>query len=277
MRFIIPMLLLAAAAHAEPATRPAKWSVRVIGTISAKGIDESSGIIASRRFPGVYWTHNDSGNPAILFAIDRAGKHVGRFSVNVPNIDWEDIAIDDAGRLYIADIGNNDGGRKSVTIHQFDEPNPAAGADKPGRLKVRRSWRLAYPADPFDSEAFFVWQGHGYLISKLLTGAQAEVYRFPLDAKEDPAKLERVARLPIRSPVTAADISADGQRLAVLSILGLNVFDINGDIAAASKATPRYVRLFHPNIEACCFVPDGVLMTSEKRQIYLVGEQAGDR
>lgn len=276
MRFLFPLVLLAATALADPAGGPAPWSARLIGVITCKDIVESSGIIASRKHPGVYWTHNDSGSPAVLYAMDRTGRCVGIFPIDAPNTDWEDIAIDDAGRLYIADIGNNAATRKQIAIHQIDEPDPAAGGKKPAPLKARKTWRLAYPAEPFDSEAFFVWDGHGYLISKLLTGTPAGVYRFALNAKADPVMLERVTSLPIRSPVTAADISADGKRLAVLSILGLNVFEIGGDIAAAGKAKPQYTRLIHPNIEACCFVPDGVLVTSEKRQIYLIGDHPPD-
>ena len=32
-------------------------------------IKESSGIVASRQFEGVYWTRNDSGNPAALYTL----------------------------------------------------------------------------------------------------------------------------------------------------------------------------------------------------------------
>ena len=37
-------------------------------------IRESSGIVASRQFEGVYWTLNDSGNPATLYATKLNGR-----------------------------------------------------------------------------------------------------------------------------------------------------------------------------------------------------------
>ena len=37
-------------------------------------IVESSGIIKSKKYPGVFWTHNDSGDSARIFAITEDGK-----------------------------------------------------------------------------------------------------------------------------------------------------------------------------------------------------------
>src|SRR5689334_8644757 len=80
-----------------------------LGRFDRAEIPESSGVVRSRRHPGVFWVHNDSGNPASLFAVDRTGRILGKFAVGVPNLDWEDVAIDERGRLYVGDIGNNGG------------------------------------------------------------------------------------------------------------------------------------------------------------------------
>ena len=37
-------------------------------------ITESSGLVKSRKYPSVYWTHNDSGDSARIFAITEIGK-----------------------------------------------------------------------------------------------------------------------------------------------------------------------------------------------------------
>ena len=61
--------------------------------------------------PNVFWTHNDGGGPKkqVLYAISRQGKTRVYFPVvGVTLHDWEDLAIDSAGHLYIGDIGNND-------------------------------------------------------------------------------------------------------------------------------------------------------------------------
>ena len=71
-----------------------------LGRLDERVIPEASGIVKSRRYPGIYWVHNDSGNPPLIFAIRGDGRIVRSFRVEVPNIDWEDIAIDDQGHLY---------------------------------------------------------------------------------------------------------------------------------------------------------------------------------
>jgi hypothetical protein len=63
-----------------------------------RAIDESSGMVRPRRHPGVFWTHNDSGGTPELFAVDRAGRLLGRVRLpGVRNRDWEDLAYGPCG------------------------------------------------------------------------------------------------------------------------------------------------------------------------------------
>jgi hypothetical protein len=256
------------------ATRPTRPTQ--IGYIEHEPISESSGIVASRRRPGVLWTHCDSGNDAALYAITREGSLLAEYEVQARNDDWEDIAADDHGNLYIADTGNNGGGRKKVQVYRLVEPDPAAPARKKNarRIKPTFSWTLRYPASPFDSEAFFVLGGHGYLISKA-PGIPAAVYRFALDEGKPEQVLERVCTLPIFTAVTAADATPDGKRLAVLSLTGLHVFPIDSDVARAAGVKPTTTRAVYAGIESAAFLPDapgapgGVIVTSEGREIFL--------
>lgn len=259
-----PLLLAADTAPRTPG------APQVIGTIEHKPISECSGIVASRRHAGVYWVHCDSGNERAIYAIRREGKLVNAFDVKAENEDWEDIAADDAGNLYIGDIGNNGAKRKKAVVHRLPEPDPHKAKDK--KLKVDHEWTLRYPDGAFDSEAMFLHDGFGYLISKNLTGIPAAVYRFPLDDKRDEVMLEKVTTLPIHSPVTAADMSADGRRLAVLSITGLHVFALEGGLETLRNSKPAYVRLIHPGIEGVCFGEGGIVITAESREIYRVAE-----
>src|SRR5206468_8420532 len=76
---------------------------------------------------GVYWTHNDSGDDAFLFAIDVAGENLGTWRVaNSQNEDWEDNAEfkDTNGKcyVYLGDIGNNGGKHRVYTIYRVPEP-----------------------------------------------------------------------------------------------------------------------------------------------------------
>src|SRR5438132_1449794 len=120
--------LLAASLTAGNAAEPGQEiapGVRLVARISDPRIKESSGVVASRRFTNVYWTHNDGGGPKkqVLYAIDREGDTRAFFSViDVTLHDWEDIAIDNAGHLFIGDIGNNDGKRDALAVYEIDEP-----------------------------------------------------------------------------------------------------------------------------------------------------------
>jgi hypothetical protein len=242
-----------------------------VGRIRTEAIRESSGLVASRRHAGVFWTINDSGNAPVLYAISRTGDLIREFPVKAENSDWEDLAIDDEGRIYIADTGNNAGQREEVRVLRVDEPDPRAPVNgKPAPLRVQASWRLTYPEKPFDCESLFVLDGKGYVIPKRLNASPAEIYAFDLAAAQRPIALKRVVEIAsIRAPVAAADVSPDGKRLALLTLLGPYVLDINGDVSRAAKATPRYSRFISSNAEAACFVEEGLLVTTESRDVLL--------
>ena len=243
--------------------------VRLIGRIVPPRLTESSGVVASRQFPGVFWSHTDGGGPKkqTLFALDAEGNSLGEFFVGtVAIIDWEDIAIDDQKHLYIADTGNNDNRRREVLVHEIDEP--VLKTDE-RVVSVRRSWRLRWPGEVFDCEAMFIWQGHGYLVSKVFRDARAQILRFPLADAKDTVVLELVATTKIESPVTGADVSPDGKLLGLVAKSGAFVYRIDGDVARAGKGKPFQTKFRHEHIEACTFVPEGLLVTAESREIYL--------
>jgi hypothetical protein len=265
----LPPSVTADQAAPPPEPEPEERSWRVVGKLAHQPIAECSGIVASRRHAGIFWVHNDSGSSATLYAVKQDGSLVGEFAVAATNEDWEDIATDDDGHLYVGDVGNNAGRRKELVVYRLDEPDPTRSKEVV-RLKVTREWTLSFPAAPFDCEALFVHGGHGYVISKLYFGGQAGLYRFSLTEAKEPVVLEKVGSVPVRTPVTAADISPDGKRLAVLSVAGLNVFDIDGDLTSVGGATAAFTPYVHPTMEACTFTTDGaVLVATEPRQMLL--------
>jgi hypothetical protein len=264
---------LTACSAAEPGQDVAP-GVRLLARISDPRIVESSGVVASRRYADLFWTHNDGGGPKkqVLYAIDLEGNTHASFPViGVTLHDWEDIAIDDAGHLYIGDIGNNDAKRDALTVYEIDEPNPHAGT---GAISPKRAWKLKFPGAAFDCEGLFVWKNQGYVVSKVFDKARAQIFRFPLKETNEPVTLELVATTKIKSPVTGADISSDGTLLGLVAKNGAYVFRIDGDVTRVNNANPHHTKLKNQHIEGCCFVPEGLLATSERRMIFLFTDPA---
>lgn len=243
--------------------------VQEIGRIANPKVFESSGVVASRQFPGIFWTHTDGGSPKkqSLFAMRRDGSSVAEFYVSGVFItDWEDIAIDDQKHVYLGDIGNNDARRTELLVHQLDEPDPSAS----GRVtKLRLSWRLRFPDAPFDCESLFIWKESGYVVSKVFKDSRAQIFRFPLVESKEPVVLEYIATTKIESPVTGADISPDGRLLAMVAKSGAFVYRINGEVSRAGMVKPYQAKFRHEHIEGCTFVPGGLLATAESREVYL--------
>jgi hypothetical protein len=245
----------------------AEENPRQVGRIAHPLLIESSGLVASRQHADLFWTHND-GNRPVLYGIKREGSTVAEFRIEgVAFEDWEDIVIDGANNLFLADTGNNKRQRRQVAVYMVGEPDPAATKT----VSVTRRWVLRYPKEPFDSEGLFVWEGAGYLLSKVTDDQKAEIFRFTL--KDPEQTLEFVARLDVESPVTAADISRDGKYLAVLAKAGPFVFDIGGDVKKAGEIKPKRIKFKHDSMEGCCFVPGGVVTCAESREIYFFSEE----
>ena len=119
--------------------------LRHIGTIDEPLIREPSGLVRSRQYPGVFWILSDSGNPPFLYAIQRTGKVIARYHiVDAVNLDWEALAADDRGNLFVADVGNNVSLPRRW-IYRLREPNPNAPDRNYLRdVKIRRSHGVSH-------------------------------------------------------------------------------------------------------------------------------------
>ncbi|HEX8199631.1 MAG TPA: hypothetical protein VF590_04035, partial [Isosphaeraceae bacterium] len=216
------------------AVLPPPAPLEVLGWLAHPEIREASGIVRSRSHPGIFWVHNDSGNPPALFAVRRDGTLAGEFRVAIPNIDWEDIAADDRGQLYLGEIGNNGGRLPLRAIYRLDEPDPARLDAAPLAVTGASYYRFG-PDGRFDAEALVVRGDRALVISKRLDGREAEVFAIPLDPPAPllrPALPQRLGTLPgFTEAVTGADLSADGGLLAACSYGVARVYAVAGDTA----------------------------------------------
>jgi hypothetical protein len=218
------------------------------GKVANDEITELSGIVASRRTSGVWWANNDSGDSARLFAVGKKGRSLGEFHLaGATATDWEDIGIGpgpNAGvsYLYAADIGDNAEARPSVQLYRVPEPavDPAKPVSAPQTLDGVATLTLKYPNGPHNAEAFFVdpKTGRLYIVTKKF-GA-AGLYRAPAALKAgSTTTLKKVGAVNVGPLVTAADITALGNAIALRTYTSVRIFARTGnttvEAALASK------------------------------------------
>ena len=226
-------------------------------------IRESSGIVASKQFEDVYWTLNDSGNPAVLYATKRNGELINEIKVRgTQNFDWEALGIDDNGQLWIGDIGNNSRMRINLAVVVVKEPNPHTDAE----AEVIAKYPYRYPSNNIDAEGLFIADRIPYIISKEQSGAV--LYRFPALKAGTKQVLERVGEIAEARLVTGAGISEDGKRLAVCTYNSLWVYhNAAGNLAQMIQKKPWVLRHNFQG-EAICFEGYNLYLTNEARDIY---------
>lgn len=245
-----------------------------LGRLDHPPIREASGIVASRRHPGIFWVHNDSGNAPRLFAVRRDGSLVREFAVSAPNVDWEDLAIDDSGHLYLGEIGNNDGRLPLRAIYRLDEPDPSRPADVPLAVDLRTYYRFSRGAR-FDAEGLFIDDGRAMVVAKTFDRSDAALYRVPLDPPaplRKPALPEPAGSLPgFVEPATGADLSRDGRFLAVCAHDAARVYE-----RSAGMKTWRLkgaVRFADRHIEAICWDGADLIVAGEDRDVFRIAER----
>lgn len=184
-------------------------------TLAGSAISESSGLAASRRHPGVLYTHNDSGHAPRVFALGPDGRTRAVLTLRgVRARDWEGIAVGPGpgGRptIHVGDIGDNLGGKwRTITVYRFPEPGTLGDATVPAaRIRLR------YEDGPRDAEALLVHPvtGRLYVVSKKQRGAA--IYQAPERLSTTGVNtLRRIAGINLQ--VTDGAFSPDGQRFVL--------------------------------------------------------------
>jgi hypothetical protein len=261
-------------------------------------IREPSGVTTSPTYPGVLWTHGDSGAGNWLFAIDPQGRVLARLRVKgTINVDWEDITHDDQGNLWLGDTGNGDSGRRDLAVHRIPEPDPGGGLHE---VQVDRSVGYYFPEQTqfgnkrlnYDSEALFWWRGQLWLLTKHRSDDLTRLYRFPAlepgkVALDQVASFDLGAHLPAAErqawsgQVTAAELASEGvyadRYWAMLSYDGVFVFEVpsSGDGAALFDVLVTRIR-FDPRytgqVEALTWDGETLVVINEARAVFRIDD-----
>src|SRR3954468_5995280 len=216
-------------------------------------ITESSGIVASSRSDNVFFTHNDSGDSARFFAIDRKCQLLATVNVTgATAIDWEDMARG-PGRggkpaLFLGDIGDNTVTRKSVVVYEVPEPD--IDESKTGVTVTARAiaHRFTYEDGPHDAETLLVGPAGDIVIVTKSDSGISRVYRaggtvlkfmtkidFNPLAEDFGFSLSPIAIVG-RARATGGDVTADGTRVIVRTYAGAFEWrgqGSEGDVASA--------------------------------------------
>lgn len=239
--------------------------------VTVAELPEASGIAASRRVPGRFWAHNDSGKPELI-ALDAKGAMTGRVMLQGASVDdWEAMAVGacPAGScLYVGDIGDNDAKRKRVTVYRAPEPENASQT-----AVNAEAFHATYPDGAHDAEALLVsGDGRLYIVTKGDTGAIA-LYAFPKEMKNgETVQLTRVgdprgpAKPPVSDRITDGAVSADGRWVVLRTTQHVAFHPAKALFAGQWEESHRVdLRpLREPQGEGVTFAADGTL--------YLVGE-----
>lgn len=189
-------------------------------------LQESSGL--TRGPAGTFWLLRDGGNPPNLYRVAANGQLLETLKLNLPNKDWESLARDEAGNLYIGDFGNNFNNRKDLRIFRLNMESrqvdtisfyyPEQQSFPPQSRKERN----------YDAEAF-VWHGDRlHIFTKSYGDKMVRHYSLPDSAGAYAARLEGDRRL--HGLVTAAALSPDFRELALLSYGKIYLFDVTKGI-----------------------------------------------
>lgn len=273
-----PLLLAVASATlfapaAGQGAPPRLWER--LGTLP---IDESSGVAVSRRFPGVLWTHNDSGDEPRLYAVRMDGTGIATYEVlGARAVDWEGMALGACpwqparSCLVVGDIGDNAEQRTRVVLYFVEEPDPSDGSAGLRSIGPARALRVRYADRPHDAEGLAI--APDGTVSIVTKGRSGPVIRYTLAPETllgDSATVLPADTLPLAPSmlsgrlVTGAAISPDGTMAAVRTYVDVRFFRIEDGRWTATGAECAF-GLREPQGEAVDFLDESTLVFTSER------------
>lgn len=233
-------------------------------------LKESSGLTGAGG--GTFWLLQDGGNPAALHRVAATGQLIESLPLDLPNYDWESLAQDAAGNLYIGDFGNNANNRKNLRIFRLNQVSrqldtihffyPEQKAFPPEAKKERN----------FDAEAFLWHKERLHLFTKSYGDKIVRHYSLPDSAGNYAARLEGERKL--HGLITGAALRPDGQELALLSYGKLYLFDVTNGAGFLKNPASCINLLGRAQTEAVVYLNNSsLLLTNEQRRLIYVSER----
>lgn len=248
-------------------------------TIQNPQISELSGLAASRRYPGLLYAHNDSGDTARVFLLNPSGQTVATITLQGAYArDWEDIALS-GNEVFVADIGDNIGNRDAVQIYRFAEPD--LDPQKLEQLLVVKPQVSAFrfPGAARDAETLLLApNGRVHILSKEKGGSSLFVADFKnhktRNLKRIGNKIEFGAVGVFTKLATGGDFSPDGRKLVVTTYAQLYEWQLPAPFDASTLAHLKPQIRALPALKQCesvCYSADGtqIFVSSEGKSAPL--------
>jgi hypothetical protein len=202
---------LSAEDFADSANSDDPSEVQDVVSIEISDLNESSGLAISYRKKNHFWSHNDSGGKAQLFAFNSKGKQTGMVKLKSARAtDWEDMASfqdEHVSRILVADCGDNLAKRKSIELYLLDEPDPTDSTTS----KTYQSLSVTYTDGPQNCEAVYVdTRTRRIILATKSAIPRSAIYSVPLPDRREKlrnkrATARRITTVPIPM-VTAMDM-----------------------------------------------------------------------
>lgn len=263
--FILVLVLAAACVKKNRSGTSEVFAERKrLGQLTDEKLEEVSGLAASRANPGYLWTHNDSGNPPVVYLVDEKLKiRLSCKLQGVKNRDWEDIAVGpgpdrNKNYLYVADIGDNNGKHDQKYVYRFEEPT--LGNQK-GEIIIKEFDKIAFRLEDGkkDTEAIMVHPVTMdlYVVSKREKPVAVYEIKYPYTGG-NPMIARKIVSLPL-TQIVSADISTDGKEVLMKNYDHIYYWETGGKpIAEALKSKPQLLKYTEePQGEAISFNIEG--------------------
>lgn len=224
-------------------------------------------------------THNDGGHKSEIFVLNLKGELVKKINIDdTKNKDWEDLAQDTEGRLFIGDFGNNNNDREKCRIYILPPGYIDENKVKPEKITFTYEDQKDYPPKKkdlnYDCEAFFWMNGKLYLLtkcrSKPFTG-ECRIYELPDKPGKYEAKYKGSVFLCTSGwrlcSVTGADYNPKTNKIAIITYSRLYLLsDFKGD-DFWNGSVQLYSLPFIKQREAVCFTAKGrIFLTDEEKK-----------
>lgn len=247
-----------------------------LAELKDKKLGEVSGLACSINNPGLFWTHNDSGNGPEVFLIDK-NLEIKRTYIlqGTKNRDWEDIAVgpgpDSAKNyIYVAEIGDNDAAHKLKYIYRFEEPKVDTVV---GKISISDFETITFelPDKRKDTETLMVHPKtkNLFIVSKREEPVHVYEIKYPYSTKET-IIAKNILSLPL-TQIVAGDFSADGKRILMKNYNHIYYWEnpSNKPVEELLKDRPQEIPYeVEPQGESITWSPDdrGFYTLSEKNK-----------